>query len=85
MQAQRTKALHLQAATMDKDYTIRQWNQPNIELQKCPIQQLGPLMTRMVTRNRTRRAEGGMFESEWLVEIDVFATNSKHPEEVNGG
>ena len=78
------ETLHLQAATMDNDYTIRQWNQPKIELQKGPAQQLGPLMTRMVTRSSTRRVEGGRFESQGLVEIDVFATSSKHPEEVKG-
>ena len=62
------ETLHLQTATMDEDYTLRQWNQPKIELQKGPAQQLGPLMTRMVTRNRTRRAEGGRFQSQGLVE-----------------
>ena len=45
---------------------------------------MGPLMTRMLTRNRTRRAEDSRFESQGLVEIDVFATNSKHSEEVKG-
>ena len=76
------ETLHLQAATMDGGYTIRQWNQPKIELHDGPAQQLGPMMSRMVARNRTKRNEDSRFETQGLQEIDVFATTAKHSEEV---
>ena len=72
------ETLHLQAATIDENFTIRQWNQQDIELERGPAQQLVPLLARMVLRNRTRRAEDSRFESQGLIEIDIYATMAKH-------
>ena len=47
-----------------------------------PAQEVVPLTSRMAARNRTKRAEGPRFEAEGLEEIDTFATNAAHRNEV---
>ena len=74
-------SIHLQPATMDEAYKM-QWNQQSIDLVNGPAQQVVPLASRMAAINRTRRAEGARFEAEGLGEIDNYATNAKHPNEV---
>ena len=76
------ESIHLQAAAMDKEYRIRQYNQQPINIVDGPIQLLTPLITRMAARNRTTFAEGKRAETEGLNEIDNYATNAKHKEEV---
>ena len=49
-----------------------------------PAQQVIPLTSRMAARNRTRRAEGTRLEAEGLREVDTYATNAKHKNEVKG-
>jgi hypothetical protein len=78
------EAIHPQAATLDEEYKIRQWNQQSIEVVKGPAQHVIPLTLRMAARNRTRRAEGSRLEAEGLNEVDTYATNAKHPNEVRG-
>ena len=51
------ESVALQSAAMDSKYTIKQWNQQNIEIVEGPAQQVIPLTTRIAARNRTRRAE----------------------------
>ena len=49
------ESIHLQAATLDGKYRIKQANQQTIELVSGPAQQIIPLTTRMAARNRTMR------------------------------
>jgi hypothetical protein len=77
------ESIHMQAATLNEDLTIQQWNQQGIELIKGPTQMVTPLVGRMAARNRTRRAEDRRFETVGLEEIDTFATNVKHADGVN--
>ena len=73
------ESLHLQAATLNENYTIQQWNQQSIELINGPMQMITPLISRMAARNRTKRAEDRRFETRGLGEVDTYATNVKHP------
>ena len=72
----------MQAATLNENLTIQQWDQQDIEIIKGPTQMIIPLVSRMAARNRTRRAGDRRFETMDLWEIDTFATNAKHPEGV---
>ena len=58
------------------------WGQQGVDLIDGPYQQVIPLTSRMAARSRTRRAEGNRFETEYLNEIDTYATNAKHNNEV---
>ena len=69
---------------MDERYKVQQHNQQSIDLVNGPVQMIAPLMYRMATRNRTRRAEDRRFETQGLHEIDTYATNAKHRKGVNG-
>ena len=76
------ESIHLQAASLDEQFVIRQFNQQPIEVVGGPAQLVTPLLTRMAARNRSRRCEGTRKEAEGLIEIDTCATNAKHREEV---
>ena len=77
------ESIHMQAATLNDNLTIQQWDQQDIEIIKGPVQMVTPLVGRMAARNRTKRAEDRRFETKGLTEIDTFATNVKHAEGVN--
>ena len=72
----------MQAAAMDEDFKIRQWNQPSVGDINAPVQQMNYLTMQMSTVNPTCRAELKRAETEGLNEIDVYATNAKHEKEV---
>ena len=76
------EAIHLQAASMDGSWTIRQLNQQPIELVRGSAHLLNPLITKFAARNRTRRAEGSREEAAGLIGIDSYATNAKHKDQV---
>ena len=77
------ESIHLQAATLNEEYRILQWNQQDIDVVKGPAQLVAPLITRMAARNRTVVAEGRRRETGGLNEIDTYATNAKHWNEVD--
>lgn len=70
------ESMHLQAAAMDDQYTMRQANQPVIA--KAPIQQLATLVRQLATINRTRRADDERMETTGLEEIDGYARDAEH-------
>ena len=74
--------MHLLSATLDDRYRVLQYNQQPIDIVEGPAQLVIPLTTRMAARNRTRRAEGGREETCGLIEIDTYATNANHWNEV---
>lgn len=76
------ESIHLQEAPLTEKHVIRQRTQQVIELVDGPYQQIAPLTSRMAARNRTRRAEGTRLETSNLIEIDTYATNAKHKDEV---
>ena len=45
------ESLFLQAAALDSNYEIRQWNQPNIDIWQAPYQHLRPMIQQLCTRN----------------------------------
>ena len=79
------ESIHLQAATLDDRFRIQQFNQQAIDLVEGPTQLVMPLMTRMAARNRTEAAEGKRQETQGLFEIDTYATNATHWNEVEEG
>ena len=76
------ESVHLQAASIDPQWRVCQYNQTPIHIVEGPAQLLSPLLLRAAARNRTARAEGGRKETTGLLEIDTYATNAKHKEEV---
>ena len=76
------ESIHLQSASLDELFQIRQFNQQPVEVVGGPAQLVVPLLIRMAARNRTRRCEGSREETEGLIEIDTYATNAKHRDEV---
>ena len=76
------ESIHLQAATLDGKYRIKQVNQQTIDLVSGPAQQIVPLTTTMAVGDRTKRAEGTRAEAQGLLEIDAYAANGKHWNEV---
>lgn len=79
------ESLHLQAATLNKSFEIKQWNQQEIAIRKAPCQQIAPLVEQMATRDRTSRAEGTRNETNELNEIDTYATEANNWNEVKDG
>ena len=77
-----SEVIHLQVATLDASYRTQQLNQQPIDIVGGPSQLVTPLIIRMVDRNRTRRAEGSREEAEGFIEIDTYATNTKHKNQV---
>ena len=77
------ESVHMQAATLNDNLTIQQWDQQDIEIIKGPVQMVTPLVGRMAARNRTKRAEDRRFETQGLTDIDTFATTVKHAQGVN--
>ena len=75
------ESIHLQSASLDEHCRILQWNQQGVDLIDGPYQQVIPLTSRVAARNRTRRVEGTILETENLNEIDTYATNAKHNNE----
>ena len=71
------ESIHLQAATIDRDFNIHQWNQPAIQLTKAPFQQIGAMAIQMCTRNRTRSAANKREMTKGLAEIDKEATRAE--------
>ena len=67
---------HLQASSIDDSFTIKQWNQPNVDILRTPYQHLRPLIRQAAARNRTIAAEGTRRENEHLKEIDTFASKA---------
>ena len=70
------ESVQLQAAVIDKEYQIRQWNQPPIGIKKAPYQQLKTLTKQMCKRNRTCNAINTRDETMDLKEIDDHATKA---------
>ena len=68
------ESIHMQAAAMDGNYEVRQFNQPGIKVMEVPYQHLTPMIRQMCGRNRTRAAEGTRAETEELHEIDMEAS-----------
>ena len=52
------ESMHMQAAAMDENYEVHQFNQPSIKVMEVPYQHLTPMIRQMCGRNRTRAAEG---------------------------
>ena len=78
------ETIHLQASTLDKDYSIKQWNQPNIHILQSPYQHLKPLIRRAAKRNRTTAAEDTRAEHMNLKEIDTFASKADSKKALEG-
>ena len=76
------KECKAQGPAMDETFTMRQANQPPIGITTTPVQQLVALVWQLANRNRTRRAEITRVETEGLEEIDQYATNAKHKDQV---
>ena len=76
------ESVHLQSASIDSQWRYCQFNQTPIDIVDGPAQLLSPLLLRAAARNRTARAEGSRKETAGLIEIDTYATNAKHKEEV---
>ena len=57
------ESIHLQAAALDEEYRILQFNQQAIDVVKGPAQLFAPLITRMAARNRTAAAGGRLQET----------------------
>ena len=70
------ESIHLQAAAMDKDFTVHQFNQPSIKVREAPYQHLSPMMRQLCCRNRTEAAANTRGETKELYEIDMEATTS---------
>ena len=68
------ESIFLQAAGMDCNYEIRQWNQPTIQIWQAPYQHLKPMVQQLCTRNRTKDGEDAREETQGLDEIDKTAT-----------
>ena len=71
------ETLYLNAAVMDMKGTIRQYNQPALDVLKAPYQVLAPCVRQMATRNRTMRASNGREETAEPYEIDKEVTMEK--------
>ena len=70
------ESLYLQTASVDGNFVIKQFNQPDVSILGAPYQHIRPVARQMATRNRTRAAEGGRGETKDLTEIDGYATNA---------
>ena len=76
------ETIHLQSASLDQRWRVRQYGHQPIDLVEGPAQLMTPLLLRSAVRNRTGRAEGTREDNVGLEEIDLYATNAKHAEEV---
>jgi hypothetical protein len=70
------ESLHLQAAMVDKEYTIQQHNQPSVDTMEVPYQHLAPMVRQLCCRNRTKAAAKSREENQRLYEIDTEATDA---------
>ena len=68
------ESIFLQAAALDTNFEIKQWNQQGIEIWRAPYQHLKPLIQQLRTRNRTKDGEDAREETQMLEEIDKEAT-----------
>ena len=75
--------LHEKAAGLDSELRVHQVGYPSIDIGRCPLQEVKPLIQDLVTRARTYAAEGKRVETETLYEIDKEATcfSQKHVED----
>ena len=65
-----------EASSLEEEYNIKQWGQPDIDILNAPYQHLKPMVRQAATRNRTAAAEDTREEHEDLQEIDTFATKA---------
>ena len=70
------ETLHLNGSVLDINKTIRQYNQPPLNIEHAPHQQLAPIVRQYAMRNRTIRACGTREETVGLMEIDKEATTA---------
>ena len=70
------ETLHLNGSVLDVNKTIRQYNQPPLNIEHGPHQQLVPIVRQYAMRNRTIRACGTREETDGLMEIDREATTA---------
>ena len=70
------ESLFLQAAALNPDSEIMQWNQPKVAIWGAPSQHLKSMIQQLCARNRTKDGENAREETQMLDEIDMDATES---------
>ena len=68
------ETLYLNGSVLDVKKTIRQYNQPPLNIEHAPHQELVPIVRQYATRNRTIRACDTRGETMDLAEIDKEVT-----------